>query len=108
MSSKFSLIEAQVINQALTNVALETGIVLQRSAFSPNIRDIQDQERLFLHTPYSFPAQTNHNSHPQIFLSQLPTEPILRLFKKNPPPQGTGSLSLMNRLTGLDPKDNFS
>ncbi|MHA1170406.1 MAG: hydantoinase B/oxoprolinase family protein, partial [Candidatus Hodarchaeales archaeon] len=42
MSEKFSLIEAQVINQALTNVALETGIVLQRSAFSPNIRDRLD------------------------------------------------------------------
>ncbi|MBY8999484.1 MAG: hydantoinase B/oxoprolinase family protein [Candidatus Heimdallarchaeota archaeon] len=42
MSSKFSLIEAQVINQSLKNVALETGIVLQRSAFSPNIRDRLD------------------------------------------------------------------
>ncbi|MCK4896002.1 MAG: hydantoinase B/oxoprolinase family protein, partial [Candidatus Heimdallarchaeota archaeon] len=42
MSSKFSLIEAQVINQSLKNVALETGIVLQRSAFSPNIKDRLD------------------------------------------------------------------
>ncbi|MCK5305503.1 MAG: hydantoinase B/oxoprolinase family protein, partial [Candidatus Heimdallarchaeota archaeon] len=42
MSTRFSLIEAQVINQSLKNVALETGIVLQRSAFSPNIRDRLD------------------------------------------------------------------
>ena len=60
MSSKFSLIEAQVINQALTNVALETGIVLQRSAFSPNIRDRLDFSSAIMDKDGKLIAQAEH------------------------------------------------
>ncbi|MCE7742707.1 MAG: hydantoinase B/oxoprolinase family protein [Candidatus Heimdallarchaeota archaeon] len=60
MSSKFSLIEAQVINQALTNVALETGIVLQRSAFSPNIRDRLDFSSAIMDKDGRLIAQAEH------------------------------------------------
>ena len=60
MSSKFSLIEAQVINQALTNVALETGIVLQRSAFSPNIRDRLDFSSAIMDQDGRLIAQAEH------------------------------------------------
>ncbi len=42
MKESITVIEAQVINQALNNIAIETGIVLQNSAFSPNIRDRLD------------------------------------------------------------------
>ena len=60
MSSRFSLIEAQVINQALTNVALETGIVLQRSAFSPNIRDRLDFSSAIMDKDGRLIAQAEH------------------------------------------------
>ena len=60
MSSRFSLIEAQVINQALTNVALETGIVLQRSAFSPNIRDRLDFSSAIMDQNGRLIAQAEH------------------------------------------------
>ncbi len=60
MSTGFSLIEAQVINQALTNVALETGIVLQRSAFSPNIRDRLDFSSAILDQHGRLIAQAEH------------------------------------------------
>lgn len=60
MSSRFSLIEAQVINQALTNVALETGIVLQRSAFSPNIRDRLDFSSAIMDQDGRLIAQAEH------------------------------------------------
>ena len=60
MSSRFSLIEAQVINQALTNVALETGIVLQRSAFSPNIRDRLDFSSAIMNQDGRLIAQAEH------------------------------------------------
>ena len=60
MSLKFSLIEAQVINQALTNVALETGIVLQRSAFSPNIRDRLDFSSAIMDRNGKLIAQAEH------------------------------------------------
>ncbi len=60
MSSKFSLIEVQVINQALTNVALETGIVLQRSAFSPNIRDRLDFSSAIMDQDGKLIAQAEH------------------------------------------------
>lgn len=56
----FSLIEAQVINQALTNVALETGIVLQRSAFSPNIRDRLDFSSAIMDSDGKLIAQAEH------------------------------------------------
>ena len=42
-----NLLETQIINQALIAVAIETGIVLQRSAFSLNIRDIIDNDTFF-------------------------------------------------------------
>ena len=60
MSSKFSLIEAQVINQSLKNVALETGIVLQRSAFSPNIRDRLDFSSAIMDHKGRLIAQAEH------------------------------------------------
>ncbi|MCG3215373.1 MAG: hydantoinase B/oxoprolinase family protein [Candidatus Heimdallarchaeota archaeon] len=60
MSSKFSLIEAQVINQSLKNVALETGIVLQRSAFSPNIRDRLDFSSAIMDQSGRLIAQAEH------------------------------------------------
>ncbi|MCG3219878.1 MAG: hydantoinase B/oxoprolinase family protein [Candidatus Heimdallarchaeota archaeon] len=60
MNSKFSLIEAQVINQALKNVALETGIVLQRSAFSPNIKDRLDFSSAIMDQDGRLIAQAEH------------------------------------------------
>ncbi|MHA2357593.1 MAG: hydantoinase B/oxoprolinase family protein [Candidatus Heimdallarchaeaceae archaeon] len=60
MTSKISLIEAQVINQALKNVALETGIVLQRSAFSPNIRDRLDFSSAVMDHKGRLIAQAEH------------------------------------------------
>ncbi len=60
MSFKFSLIEAQVINQSLKNVALETGIVLQRSAFSPNIRDRLDFSSAIMDHKGRLIAQAEH------------------------------------------------
>ncbi|MHA1408615.1 MAG: hydantoinase B/oxoprolinase family protein, partial [Candidatus Heimdallarchaeaceae archaeon] len=60
MSTTFSLIEAQVINQALTNVAIETGIVLQRSAFSPNIRDRLDFSSAIMDKDGKLIAQAEH------------------------------------------------
>ena len=60
MSAKFSLIEAQVINQALKNVALETGIVLQRSAFSPNIKDRLDFSSAIMDHQGRLIAQAEH------------------------------------------------
>ena len=60
MNSKFSLIEAQVINQALKNVALETGIVLQRSAFSPNIKDRLDFSSAIMDQNGRLIAQAEH------------------------------------------------
>ena len=58
--TKFSLIEAQVINQALKNVALETGIVLQNSAFSPNIRERLDFSSAILDSECRLIAQAEH------------------------------------------------
>ena len=60
MTSKISLIEAQVINQSLKNVALETGIVLQRSAFSPNIRDRLDFSSAVMDHEGRLIAQAEH------------------------------------------------
>ncbi|MCG3226549.1 MAG: hydantoinase B/oxoprolinase family protein [Candidatus Heimdallarchaeota archaeon] len=60
MNAKFSLIEAQVINQALKNVALETGIVLQRSAFSPNIKDRLDFSSAIMDQYGRLIAQAEH------------------------------------------------
>jgi len=60
MSTTFSLIEAQVINQALKNVALETGIVLQRSAFSPNIKDRLDFSSAIMDQHGRLIAQAEH------------------------------------------------
>ena len=60
MIAKFSLIEAQVINQALKNVALETGIVLQRSAFSPNIKDRLDFSSAIMDYDGRLIAQAEH------------------------------------------------
>ena len=58
--TKFSLIEVQVINQALKNVAIETGIVLQRSAFSPNIRERLDFSSAILDSKCRLIAQAEH------------------------------------------------
>ncbi|MCK4845382.1 MAG: hydantoinase B/oxoprolinase family protein, partial [Candidatus Heimdallarchaeota archaeon] len=58
--TKFSLIEVQVINQALKNVALETGIVLQNSAFSPNIRERLDFSSAILDSECRLVAQAEH------------------------------------------------
>lgn len=60
MNNNINLIEAQVINQALRNVALETGIVLQRSAFSPNIRDRLDFSSAIMDHQGRLIAQAEH------------------------------------------------
>ena len=60
MSDQFNLIEVQVINQALRNVAIETGIVLQRSAFSPNIRDRLDFSSAIMDSQGRLLAQAEH------------------------------------------------
>ena len=60
MSTGFNLIEAQVINQSLKNVALETGIVLQQSAFSPNIRDRLDFSSAVMDQKGCLIAQAEH------------------------------------------------
>ncbi|MHA1778857.1 MAG: hydantoinase B/oxoprolinase family protein [Candidatus Heimdallarchaeaceae archaeon] len=57
---KFSLIDLQVINQALKNVAEETGIVLQFSAFSPNIRERLDFSSAVLDENGRLIAQAEH------------------------------------------------
>lgn len=57
---KFSLIDIQVINQALKNVAEETGIVLQYSAFSPNIRERLDFSSAVLDEYGRLIAQAEH------------------------------------------------
>ncbi len=60
LNKSFNLIEAQIINQALSNVALETGVVLQRSAFSPNIRDRLDFSSAVMDDEGRLIAQAEH------------------------------------------------